>query len=94
MSLPVNMNLILCPVLSFTEQCIRGYYPYHDTLRNLINIPQHLYKADTGFIQSTLSRLNLLNHRTHKGTMFIDDGGALQRHQQSIRHLWLDRGCR
>ena len=30
-------------------------------------------KVDTSFIQSIFSGLNLLNHHTHKGTVFIDD---------------------
>ena len=79
---PANINLILCPVLSFTEQCIRGYYLYHDTLpKTHKTYLKASYEADTGFIQSTLSGLNLPNHRTHEGTVFIHDGGTLQRRQ-------------
>ena len=79
---PANIDLILCPVLSLTEQCIRGYYLYHETLpKTHKTYLKASYEADTGFIQSTLSGLNLLNHRTHKGTVFIDDGGAFQRRQ-------------
>ena len=80
MSLPVIINVIPCPVLSFTEQCIRGYYLYYDTLpKTHKTYLKTSYEVDTGFIQSTLSGLNLLNHRAHQGTVFINDGGALQR---------------
>ena len=76
------MNLIPCLVLSFTEQCIRGYYLYHDILpRTHKTYLKASYEADTGFVQSILSGLNLLNHRTHEGTVFINDGGTLQHRQ-------------
>ena len=35
------------------------------------------YKAKAGLIQSALGGLNLFNHRTHEGPMFIDDRRAL-----------------
>ena len=73
------MNVILCSVLSFTEQCTRGCYLYHDILpRTHKTYLKASYEADTVFVQSTLSGLNLLNHRTHEGTVFINDGGTLQ----------------
>ena len=76
------MNLIPCPVLSFTEQCIKGYYLYHDILPETHKTYlKASYEADTGFDQSTLSGLNLLNHHTHEGTVFINDRSTLQRHQ-------------
>ena len=82
MSPPAIIYLILCPVLSFTEQCTKGYYLYHDTLPTTHKTYlKASYEADTGFIQSTLSELNLLNHRTHEGTVFFTDGGTLQRRE-------------
>ena len=79
---PMSMNVILRSVLSFTEQCIRGSNLYHDTLpKTHKTYLKASYEADTGFIQSTLSGLNLLDHRTHEGMVFINDGGTPQRRQ-------------
>ena len=64
--------------LSFTRQCIRGYYSYYDNLQRFLKTYlKAFYKAKAGFIQSALSGLNLFNHGTHEGVMFIDDGRIL-----------------
>ena len=77
---PADRTSIPCPVPVLSGQCIRGYYLYYD---NLLIAPntylQAFYKADAGFIQSSLSGLNLFYHRAHKGAMFINDGSTLQR---------------
>ena len=56
MNLPAIINSIPCPVLSFTEQCIRGYYLYYDTLRQLI---KHTSKPLIRLIQALFSPLSL-----------------------------------
>ena len=48
----------------------------------------------TGFNQSVLGGPDLLNHRTHKSTVFIINGSAVKRFQQVIRFLWMDKGHR
>ena len=52
---PTNIYLILGLVPSFTEQCIRGYYLYNDTLRNLI---KHTSKPVIRLTQASFSLLS------------------------------------
>ena len=65
--------------LSVAGQCIRGYYSYYDDLSKVSykTYLKGLYKAKAGLIQPAFGRLNLSNHRTHEGPMFIDDRRVL-----------------
>ena len=69
-----NKILILCPVLLAEHQtesqgllATRGFsLSYLETFQQVA----------AGFVRSTLGGLNLLDHRTHKDTVLVHDGGT------------------
>lgn len=50
-------------------------------LHNYVAYLKACQKAGAGFSQSALNGLNPLNHRTHKDTVFLNNGSVLQRFQ-------------
>ena len=56
-----------------------GQRPHGVSTMGAISGPylKSLYKAKAGLIQPALGGLNLFNHRTHEGPMFIDDRHVL-----------------
>ena len=61
---------------------------------NFITYLKACLKASAGFGHSALGGLDLLDHHTHKSTVFFNNGSASKRFQQSVRCLWMDRGHR